>query len=191
MDTHQISAFIDDELSLDDKIGFVESVHADTAFKNEAVDLLRQEVALRAPTASAIPEFACPRPFLRVSRQWLRPVWAFAGGLVTALLVAALFFGPTNSDVAFEQACRFVIYQPGAHRVAVMGSFNQWQALEMEPAGSLGYWEINVPLPPGEYRYSFLLDDGRQVPDPTRLVHERDDFGGQNSIISVSPVNTI
>lgn len=189
MDTHQISAFIDDELSLDEKIGFVESVHADATFKNETVDLLRQEAGLRALTGDTIPEFERPRPFLRISRQWLRPAWFFAGGLVTALLVAAVFFGPSTSQ--FEQVHRFVIYQPEARSVAVMGSFNQWQTLEMAPAGTKGYWEINVALPPGEYRYSFLLDDGRQVADPTRLVHEQDDFGGQNSIISVAPVNNV
>lgn len=188
MNTDQISAFIDDELSLADKIDFVESVHGDGAFKDETMDLLQQEMALRAPAAAVIPEYAFPRATRRVvPRQWMRPLWAFAGGLVTAIFVAAVFFGPAGHRP--ERDYRFVIYQPEARSVAVMGSFNRWQALEMEPAGTQGYWEISVPLQPGEYRYSFLLDDGRQVADPTRMVHEQDDFGGQNSIISVAPVN--
>ena len=38
-----ISSYIDDELDLDEKIEFVETVHAQPAFKDEAVDLLHQE----------------------------------------------------------------------------------------------------------------------------------------------------
>jgi Glycogen recognition site of AMP-activated protein kinase len=183
MDTHQISAFIDDELALDEKIGFVEAVHGDKAFKDEAVSLLRQELSLRGPVFVRLPEVKRPRPFKAATVQWLRPLGIFSCGLATALLAAVLFFTPARP--ATEHVYRFLIYQPQAHQVAVMGSFSHWRALEMTPVGQHGYWEISVALPPGEYRYSFLLDGRREVADPTRMVHEQDDFGGQNSILSV------
>ena len=38
-----ISLFIDDELTIDGKVEFVETVHVDRSYKEEAVGLLRQE----------------------------------------------------------------------------------------------------------------------------------------------------
>ena len=42
MKDYLISSYIDDELDLDEKIVFVETVHAQGPFKDEAVDLLHQ-----------------------------------------------------------------------------------------------------------------------------------------------------
>jgi hypothetical protein len=41
MTEHFISMFIDDELDLDEKIEFVETLHSDASYKTEAVTLLR------------------------------------------------------------------------------------------------------------------------------------------------------
>ena len=38
MQDHLISMFIDDELDLDNKIEFIETVHADRVYKDETVD---------------------------------------------------------------------------------------------------------------------------------------------------------
>jgi hypothetical protein len=44
---------------------------------------------------------------------------------------------------------------------------------------------LTVPLPIGEQRYSYLIDDGRQIVDPTVAAREQDDFGGENSVIEI------
>ena len=43
MNDYLISLYIDDELDLDDKIDFVEIVHENKSFKEDALNLLRQE----------------------------------------------------------------------------------------------------------------------------------------------------
>lgn len=186
METSQISAFIDDELQLLEKIDFVQAVHADHAFKDETVDLLRQELRLRnvdrmpVPPPVAFP-VAQPRPQWW---RWIKPAGFFGGGLVTAVLLMALIWG-SMAPAEHRHIHRFVVYQPNAHQAAITGDFTNWQAVEMKSAGRQGYWEIYLSLPPGEHHYSFLLDGHRQVADPTQPVREQDDFGGQNSILVV------
>jgi 1,4-alpha-glucan branching enzyme len=80
---------------------------------------------------------------------------------------------------------RFVIYEPAADRVELVGSFTDWQRTPMEPVGESGYWELHLRLPTGEHRFAYILDGARQMADPTLPVRERDDFGGENSILSV------
>ena len=68
---HLISQYIDDELSLDDKIEFVREVHGDAAFTEEAVALLAQEKFLRGTLAAKAREIpaeavAARRPPARV-----------------------------------------------------------------------------------------------------------------------------
>ena len=48
MKDYLISSYIDDELDLDEKIEFVETVHEQMAFKDEAVGLLQQEKQIRS-----------------------------------------------------------------------------------------------------------------------------------------------
>jgi 1,4-alpha-glucan branching enzyme len=81
---------------------------------------------------------------------------------------------------------RFVIYQPEAKQAEIIGSFTNWAPVAMEKVGDSGYWAISLELPAGEHRYSYLLENGQQVADPTILAREQDDFGGENSIIKVA-----
>jgi len=184
MEDHHISAFIDDQLDLDEKIQFVKTVHADKTFKDETLSFLWQEQQLRAPAVHRTPPVVLKSRRAFLFREWFKPLGYFSGGLVAALLLIFLM-GLPNQGTAPAIAHRFVIYQPHVQRAALVGSFSDWKAVDMQPAGASGYWEITITLPPGEYRYSFLLDGRRQVADPTVQVQERDDFGGVNSIISV------
>ena len=192
MEDYLISAYIDNELDLDEKIDFVNTVHENKVFKDETVDLLHQEKMLRTPPVERIPALVPPaghRPLLR----GLLDHWGFYGwGLAAAMLVFVLLQVATVDQITpAGSPYRFVIYQPGTQSVSLMGSFSDWKALNMQPSGGAGYWEVTVTLPPGEYRYSFLVDNGRQIPDPTNQTYERDDFGGVNSIISVQPDSII
>ena len=55
MKDYTISLFIDDEMSIDEKIEFVEMVHADAATKDETVGLLQQERLIRDDVTYRIP----------------------------------------------------------------------------------------------------------------------------------------
>lgn len=185
MDDYHISAFIDDQLELEEKIEFVETVHADRSFKEEAVSLLRQEVRLRTPVVEPVRlPVKIPRP-LRFVLPPLKRLAYFGGGLVTAILMMAVYIHFHAVPPMVENPHRFVLYQPEAQQASIMGTFSDWRKLEMHRAGDSGYWEITVNLPPGEYRYTFLLDQRRRMPDPTLPVCEQDDFGGLNSILTI------
>ena len=79
-----------------------------------------------------------------------------------------------------------MIYQPEAKQVQLTGSFIDWRRLPLRKAGTSGYWEVTLDLPAGEHRFSYILEGDKRLADPTILAREKDDFGGENSIIEVN-----
>jgi hypothetical protein len=181
MKTYLISMYIDDELDLDEKIEFVRTVHQEEPFTEEALDLLEQEKMLHAAAVEAVPAVKLRRPWRARSRMWLP-----AGMVASAVALAALLFFLMPADPTPRlNTYRFVLYQPEVSQVAISGSFNDWQQQPMQPAGNSGYWEVTMPLAGGEYRYTFIINGDRRIPDPTLPARETDDFGGQNSILNL------
>jgi len=82
---------------------------------------------------------------------------------------------------------RFVLYAPGAHRVAVAGTFNQWDrgAAPLVPAGRSGVWTTTLALPVGQHQYAFVVDGARWVVDPGAPAVD-DGFGRRNSVVAVT-----
>ncbi len=181
MKDHLISMFIDNELALDEKIEFVETVHSAGVFKEEAVDLLHQETLIRMPAVSAVPQVNLGRQ-KRVRRSWFRPLGMLASGLAAAALMFFFLMPPKETESVSH---RFVIYRPDVGQAEIAGSFTHWNALPMNRSGSSGYWEITLDLPGGEHRFSYIFDGDTRVADPTVLTKEKDDFGGENSVIEV------
>lgn len=180
-----ISMYIDDELDFDDKIVFVEKIHGSSHFKNTAVELLWQEKQLRNPPTDWVPEVVLPDPTMAAKGE-RRRLGLVAVALAAAVLVFLMVRVPGPTPPATPKVPhRFVVYLPDAGTAAIVGSFNDWQALPMRKAGPEGYWEISLDLQPGEYRYSFILDGSRRVADPTVWVREKDDFGAENSVLEV------
>lgn len=182
MNDHLISLYIDDELDLDDKIVFVETVHEDKKYKDDAVDLLRQEKLIRADVVGRLPAPSIREPRKPWSLKLLRPFAAAAAGLAAAAVVW-LTFWPSPEPAL--RPWRFVIYQPDAQGVELAGSFSGWKRIPLKHAGGSGYWEITLDLPEGDHRFSYIVEGGRRIADPTIAVREADDFGGENSILSV------
>jgi len=82
---------------------------------------------------------------------------------------------------------RFVLYAPGAQRVAVAGTFNQWDqnAARLVRLGADGIWTITLALPQGQHQYAFVVDGKRWVPDPAAPGID-DGFGRRNSVVAVT-----
>ena len=185
MKDYLISLFIDDELDLDEKIDFVQAAHQDRVFKEEAIGLLNQEKSLRADMVARMPPVpVVVRPRLKtvLTARWWGPLAGFAAAM---LLVVAVWGLRPASEAGAEKPYRFVLFSPAARQIQLVGSFTQWAPIPMERTGTSGYWALTVELPAGEHRYSFLVEDGRQMADPTVPLRERDDFGGENSIIRI------
>lgn len=181
MNTEKISQFIDDELTLDGKIDFVEMVHESKAFKDETVDLLRQERLLRADPVDRypVPEVKTMRfPSFRM----LRPFGLVtAGAALTLLFLYFPFTPPQPPDTPY----RFILYRPDASRVDITGSFTGWKAMPMRPAGESGYWVCTYKLARGEHRFAYVLNGTMRLADPTIQTREGDDFGSENTILSI------
>jgi chromosome partitioning protein len=81
----------------------------------------------------------------------------------------------TKDGVVFTVAAR------DAHRVQLAGDFNDWVAdgSEMEPTGEV--WVKILKLPPGRYRYRYVVD-GQWQSDPLNSVAEPSPFGGNDSL---------
>lgn len=188
---HFISMYIDDELSLDEKILFLKHVHGNRAYTVEAAALLSQEKELVSLMNKPAPEITLPlTKGVRIQRMF---------GLAAAaclLMVLSFFTGATltgfqgvSEPLAIEPNLnvphRFVIHQRDSQQVEIAGSFTNWQRVSMIPTGVDGYWEISLRVPFGEHRYSFIVDGRKRIPDPTVAAQESDDFGTINSIINV------
>lgn len=191
MNEHLISQYIDDELDLTEKITFVQQVHGQQPFYEEAVALLEQEALLQINLITPVPLPACPpaaratpaKTLGQIASWWIRPLAGFAA----ALALVALFIGlrPEAPGPVFSAERRFVVYLPESTQAQLIGTFTGWKPVAMQPVGASGYWALTLPVPAGEHRYSYLVENGRQIADPTIAVKEQDDFGGENSVIEV------
>ena len=182
MQDYLISMYIDDELTLDNKIEFVETVHVDRKFKDETVDFLRQEKVICTEVVDKLPFVEVQLKEKTRFLRW-RPMAIFVSGLAAALV---LFFFTQSPKEQLSMAHRFVIYQPGVEQVEITGSFTDWRALPLTRAGNSDYWEVTIEVPAGEHRFSYILEGDRRLADPTILTREKDDFGGENSILEVN-----
>lgn len=193
MKDYLISLFIDNELNLDEKIDFVETTHGDQAFKDEAISLLEQEKLLHAEMVHRVPQVEAVEekgPWRGFMFPWLRPAALFATGLAlgAALLLVRPSFDtvPGVSTVSnLETPYRFIIYRPDASQAELVGTFTGWQPVPMKKIGASGYWSLTLNLGEGEYQYSYLVEGGQQIADPTVQERVKDDFGGENSIITI------
>jgi chromosome partitioning protein len=89
--------------------------------------------------------------------------------------------GPSAPAVTSE-GVMFTIEAPDAERVQLAGDFNNWtlDGNEMEAMG--GVWKKVVKLPPGRYRYRYVVD-GRWRNDPLNAAVEPSPYGGDDSVL--------
>jgi len=76
-------------------------------------------------------------------------------------------------------------YEGKAKSVCVCGDFNQWSPKRNCMKREGNRWTVRIPLSPGRYRYLFLIDNKRWIPDPKAYLNEKDGFGRKNSILIV------
>lgn len=114
-------------------------------------------------------------------RRRLATRWA---GLAAAAVVAG--FVLMNRATAPGPGVRFVLREPLARSIALVGDFNDWNPAmtPLEP-GRNGEWRVSLDLPPGRYRYGYLVDDRTLVPDPNRPAVPDPDFNAPTSLITV------
>ena len=107
---------------------------------------------------------------------------------LTALVLLALTFSAAAALAAVENVpvgIRFTYTAPGAGRVTLAGTLNDWDA-ERNPLtdDGKGNWSIVMALKPGQYEYKFVVD-GSWFADPDNPDTMADPYGGANSLIQV------
>lgn len=78
---------------------------------------------------------------------------------------------------------RLGYFQPDAHAVFVVGSFNGWNRYATPMTrDALGDWSVELALPRGEHRYRLLVD-GEWRDDPTAQMTAPNPYGGFDALI--------
>lgn len=86
------------------------------------------------------------------------------------------------------EGIRFTLKAPDASQVHLAGEFNGWS----EDANPMvrkdgGLWIVVINLSPGIYQYKFVIDGGRVWrEDPENPVKVDDNFGGYNSVLTIT-----
>lgn len=150
----------------------------------EAVSWLREPVPF--PEAGGVAAALARLPERRPSDLTARSLlWlALAAGL--GILAVGLNLDRSRPGAADAvKRVRFAVDLPAGVRVALIGDFNDWNPqatpLTREPGG----WSATVPLAPGRYRYTFVVDGQRLLADPSEPAAD-DEFGAPTSVITVA-----
>ncbi len=83
---------------------------------------------------------------------------------------------------------KFVLVARDARHVSLVGDFNDWdhgRTPLRRVANGDGLWTVDVPLPAGTHKYSFLVDGTEWVADPNAARAADDDFGQPSSVVTV------
>jgi hypothetical protein len=126
-----------------------------------------------------------PRPAGAARWMWV------ATGLVAA--AAALLAvrpsrvpPPIRTATTNQKSIAFAIDAGAASRVSLVGDFNNWDRAGTPMTRDRGgEWHATVALPVGIYRYAFLVDDARWMPDPAQAVLVDHDFDQPTSVVTV------
>jgi len=104
-------------------------------------------------------------------------------------LVAEVLRHETESPCVAQEVT-FAIEAPGAEHVLLAGDFNDWtlEGSEMDPMG--GVWTKVIKLPPGRYRYRYVVD-GRWENDPSNAAVEPNPYGGYDSVLVMEDAATV
>lgn len=158
-----------------------------------------------ARVMSAIEQMPHAAESNRRSLPWLARRWTVRisplGGLAAAAAVAAIALAtslltrvnqeaPPPVAVSTEQqtapVTQFVLVAPNAKSVTLVGDFNDWSlsATRLVKQPGDGVWFITMPLPPGRYRYAFVVDGTTWRSDPNAPAAE-DEFGRPNSVVTI------
>ncbi|HEY2899148.1 MAG TPA: glycogen-binding domain-containing protein [Polyangia bacterium] len=107
------------------------------------------------------------------------PAPALASASMSATVLA-----PPASGAAPKVLVRFALRAKDARRVAVAGTFNNWNAADavLTSSNGGGVFTGTLALPPGDHEYMFVVD-GRFVSDPNADEYRPDGFGNLNALL--------
>jgi len=109
---------------------------------------------------------------------FLSPLYCFAQSVNHTQQAPA---GPPPRNITFR-----LKDQRNAQSVALAGTFNNWNTQSTLMTRKGPDWSVNISLPPGTYRYKFVVDKDRWTVDPENPKTEDDGSGHVNSVLIVA-----
>ncbi len=200
-DLKRAQLYLDGELEKEQRESFLLQLEGDPDLKEHVEQL--EKVAIQASSLELFkapdiqfnsqPDILDGLPRLPKARLSMpqRSTSSFLAGAIAAAACILLGFGLASyvqgPQIPVETASTFrmVYYSPSARSVSVLGDFNGWSSEIPLQSGQGGYWETEMRVPPGEYRYVFVVDGRQHVPDPTADYVIDDDFGSKNSVVRI------
>ena len=176
------------------------------------IEAVAERLRRPVPLSARVEEGALAR--LRAAAPPGGPSWRFGsglGGLAIAAGLAALFAAgvlvgrhfpaggvaatsaspgvarPMGTPAPAIDTVDFVLRTAAESGVVLVGDFNDW-----DPAANPlqrvadGVWAVTIPLRPGRYRYTFIVDGARWLRDPSSPPALEDDFGAPTSVITIA-----
>jgi hypothetical protein len=96
-------------------------------------------------------------------------------------------FNNYNSVISIGKPHLFVLNGfTNAHRVTLVGSFNNWKDNELSLIKTATGWQLPYVLGPGNYEYRYLVDN-KEMGDPTNPVNIIGEDGKTNGYLVVEP----
>src|ERR1041385_4851030 len=120
---------------------------------------------------------ATPRAKSRMRWPWLA---------AAAVLVAIAVARPWTRGGGGQTPFQFVLVAPQAATVALVGDFNGWDRRRARVQWARGVWAAVVQLPPGRYRYAFLVNGVEWRAAPAAPHASDDEFGTPSSVVTVT-----
>lgn len=85
-----------------------------------------------------------------------------------------------------DGTAEFAYYRPSASTVMLAGDFNLWDAKRLEMTrDEHGWWRTRLALPPGEYRFKYVIDEGVWEADFAAYGVEMSKVGGWTSVLMI------
>lgn len=171
--------------------------HADATFEARAMSAVHAAARAREPNSLTHASWWTRRRTVSMSPlAALAAAAAFAALLLggSSLVGRSSVSAPAVAARDTVHIVRFVLVEPGARRVALVGGFNGWskEATLLQDAGANGVWTVDVPLAAGRHEYAFVVIDERGerwIADPATLP-KRDEFGTESSVLSIGRNST-
>jgi hypothetical protein len=178
-----------------------ESERAEEARLRELLGAVRDDArartGFRAGVMRAIEHDSTPL-WKRLAGWWIEPrpvrIRPAVGALAMASAVLLFVWSGRSPEVdttvvstPVQQVTRFVLVAPNASSVHLTGDFVGWspEGIALADPRGTGVWTADVPLPPGVYQYTFVLDGTEWIPDPRAVSQVDDGFGQVNSVVIV------
>lgn len=130
------------------------------------------------PIAPGLPE----RVAGRRRRQQRRRAALFGGGTVAAAMALAVVATRAPEGGG---GTTFALDAPAVTSVSLVGDFTNWRTDSVHLARrDDGRWQVTLKLPPGRYRFAYVVDGGEWRADAAAATVP-DDFGRPTSILTV------